>query len=63
VVFLTQGCSTDLMTECVRELLELGCDDMTVCGNNCASYSGLIPKGSIILPVNNYGQNYLKASA
>ena len=50
-----------MMTECIATMLEYGCDDMTVCGNNCVS-DGLIPSDAIILPVNNYGGNYLKAS-
>ncbi|CAM9432366.1 unnamed protein product, partial [Heterosigma akashiwo] len=53
------GCAADSMMACLNELIELDCDDITVCGNNCAS-DGLITEDEIVLPVNNFGSNYLR---
>eukprot|EP00638_Chattonella_subsalsa_P002126 CAMPEP_0117760178 /NCGR_PEP_ID=MMETSP0947-20121206/16451_1 /TAXON_ID=44440 /ORGANISM="Chattonella subsalsa, Strain CCMP2191" /LENGTH=281 /DNA_ID=CAMNT_0005580771 /DNA_START=172 /DNA_END=1017 /DNA_ORIENTATION=+ len=53
------GCAAQYMVACVAELMELDCHDITVCGNNCAT-DGLITDEEIIIPVNNFGNNYLR---
>eukprot|EP00752_Nemacystus_decipiens_P014199 g12628.t1 len=52
------------MMSCVDELMELDCQDMSVCGNDCTLEDGdpLIPADSVLLPVNNFGANYLQLS-
>lgn len=49
------------MVECIDTLLTNGCSDMSVCGNNCAA-AGQVPSDAIVLPVNNYGENFLRVS-
>jgi hypothetical protein len=50
-----------MMVECIDTLLTNGCSDMSVCGNNCAA-AGQVPSDAIVLPVNNYGENFLRVS-
>lgn len=50
------GCASTLMTECIDTLAEWGCPD-DVCGSNCAAGNAVH-----VLPVNNYGPNYLRFS-
>lgn len=58
------GCAADRMSDCVSELMRFNCEDMTVCGNNCVGNGrGSIDKDTArILPVNNFGKNYLQFS-
>ncbi|CAM9942492.1 unnamed protein product [Ectocarpus sp. 4 AP-2014] len=52
------------MIDCVDELMELDCSDMSVCGNDCTfeNSNPRIPSDAIVLPVNNFGANYLQLS-
>ena len=56
------GCASDKMQMCVKENMEFGCEDISICGNNCAQSTsdGALSEDAIILPVNNFGANYLK---
>lgn len=58
------GCAADRMSDCVSELMRFNCKDMTVCGNNCVGNGrGSIDRDTArILPVNNFGKNYLQFS-
>eukprot|EP00638_Chattonella_subsalsa_P002384 CAMPEP_0117768476 /NCGR_PEP_ID=MMETSP0947-20121206/22387_1 /TAXON_ID=44440 /ORGANISM="Chattonella subsalsa, Strain CCMP2191" /LENGTH=270 /DNA_ID=CAMNT_0005592643 /DNA_START=172 /DNA_END=983 /DNA_ORIENTATION=- len=58
-VFGKLAAAAQYMVACVAELMELDCHDITVCGNNCAT-DGLITDEEIIIPVNNFGNNYLR---
>lgn len=57
------GCAADRMAECVFELRDHGCQDMTVCGSNCVGDgNGLIDSSARVIPVNNYGNNFQRFS-
>eukprot|EP00903_Cladosiphon_okamuranus_P012198 g11441.t1 len=61
----TAGCAAaHEMMSCVDELMQLDCQDMSVCGNDCTLEDGdpLIPADSVLLPINNFGANYLQLS-
>lgn len=56
------GCASVLMTDCIDTLTQGRCADPSVCGVNCVT-PGLIDKDEAhLLPVNNYGSNYLRFS-
>ena len=60
------GCAAAAMPECVARLLAQECGDMSVCGSNCYTDDELLPgagdDAARVLPVNNFGADYLRFS-
>lgn len=54
----TAGCAAaDEMIDCVEELMELDCSDMSVCGNDC-TFEDSNPVSSCIVPDRTYSVHF-----
>lgn len=58
------GCASDRMLDCIDEHMIQDCADMSVCGSNCIGSGDAydIKDQARILPVNNFGANYIQFS-
>ena len=55
------GCAADYMLECIDMQRKSDCEDMSVCGSSCVGAANdLVPDSAVVLPVNNFGQNFLR---